>query len=121
MWQASVPRPMSCGAQIEKDEDYIKTVVRLGAIVEDVVKQNNALDIYEEYFAGQALDHSMETPVAHTMMLLKDPTPIKRGAQYACWHPDASGKVCPLSSRFTASWCAPSETSAGSNVGSSLG
>lgn len=38
--------------QVEKDEDYIRTVVRLGAVVEDLVKQNNAIDIYEQYFEG---------------------------------------------------------------------
>ena len=36
--------------QIEKDEHYIKTVVKLAGIVEDMVKCNNAIDIYEEYF-----------------------------------------------------------------------
>lgn len=40
--------------KIEKDEDYIRTVVQLGAAVEGLVKQNNALDIYEEYFAGKS-------------------------------------------------------------------
>ncbi len=38
--------------KVEKDEDYIRTVVRLGGLVEDLIKQNNAIDIYEEYFAG---------------------------------------------------------------------
>jgi hypothetical protein len=38
--------------KVEKDEDYIKQVVRLGAVVEGLVKQNNAIDIYEQYFAG---------------------------------------------------------------------
>lgn len=41
--------------QIEKDEDYIKTVIRLGGIVEELIKQNNAIDIYEEYFAGESM------------------------------------------------------------------
>jgi hypothetical protein len=36
--------------QIEKDEHYIKTVVKLAGIVEDMVKCNNAVDIYEQYF-----------------------------------------------------------------------
>lgn len=40
--------------KVEKDEDYIKTVVSLGSAVEDLVKQNNALDIYEHYFSGFA-------------------------------------------------------------------
>lgn len=39
--------------QIEKDEDYISTVVKLGSLAEEVIKQNNAIDIYEEYFAGK--------------------------------------------------------------------
>lgn len=39
--------------KVEKDEDYIRTVVRLGAVVEDLVKQNNAIDIYEQYFTGR--------------------------------------------------------------------
>ena len=38
--------------KVEKDEDYIKQVVRLGAVVEELVKQNNAIDIYETYFEG---------------------------------------------------------------------
>jgi hypothetical protein len=38
--------------KVEKDEDYITQVVRLGAVLEELVKQNNAIDIYEEYFAG---------------------------------------------------------------------
>lgn len=38
--------------KVEKDEDYIRTVVRLGGVVEELVKQNNAIDIYEQYFAG---------------------------------------------------------------------
>ncbi len=38
--------------QIEKDEDYILTVVKLGNLAEELIKQNNAIDIYEEYFAG---------------------------------------------------------------------
>ncbi len=39
---------------MEKDEDYIRTVARLGGAVEELVRQNNAIDIYQEYFAGAA-------------------------------------------------------------------
>lgn len=39
--------------QVEKDEEYIKSVTALGAVIEDLVKANNAVDIYEEYFAGR--------------------------------------------------------------------
>ena len=39
-------------AQVEKDEAYIKAIVGLAAIAEQAVKENNALDIYEEYWEG---------------------------------------------------------------------
>jgi dynein intermediate chain 2 len=39
--------------RVERDEDYIRSVVALGGVVEGLVKQNNAIDIYEEYFAGK--------------------------------------------------------------------
>lgn len=36
--------------KVEKDEDYIRTVVYLGSVMENLVRQNNAIDIYEEFF-----------------------------------------------------------------------
>lgn len=36
--------------QIEKDGAYIKAVEAAGARVEDVIKANNAIDIYQDYF-----------------------------------------------------------------------
>ena len=50
--------------KIEKDEEYVATIAALGAEVEDLIKQNNAIDIYEEYFAGSQADHSSEQPYA---------------------------------------------------------
>jgi dynein intermediate chain 2 len=67
--------------KIEKDEDYIRTVVQLGAAVEGLVKQNNTLDIYEEYFAGIDGQHSSEPPSARTLTVLKDPTTSSSGVQ----------------------------------------
>ena len=34
----------------EKDEEYVQTVCQLARVVETVVKQNNAIDIYEDLF-----------------------------------------------------------------------
>lgn len=79
--------------KIEKDEDYIRTVCNLGSAVEDLIKQNNAIDIYEQYFEGMCTDHSTEAPSAKTVALFKDPTPMGRGATYINWHPDGLSKV----------------------------
>ena len=56
----SIYPPLRYRKKVEKDEDYIRTVSHLGASVEDLVKQNNVVDIYEEYFTGITTDHSAE-------------------------------------------------------------
>ena len=42
----------------ERSEDYMDNVERLGGRLEDLIKQNNAIDIYEDYFSGVVVDHS---------------------------------------------------------------
>lgn len=76
--------------KVEKDEDYIHTVAALGGAVEDLVKQNNVVDIYEEYFTGVATDHSAEVPNVKTVTVFKDPSSVPRSASYVNWHPDSS-------------------------------
>ena len=44
--------------KIEKDENYVGTITNLARIVEDIVRQNNAVDIYEEYFPGLGNDNN---------------------------------------------------------------
>ena len=61
--------------------------------MEELVKANNAIDIYEEYFSGRNLDYSTEKPEARTIAGLTDPSNSKRGAQYVCWHPDGSSRL----------------------------
>uniref|UniRef100_A0A8C0FKW8 Dynein intermediate chain 2, axonemal n=1 Tax=Bubo bubo TaxID=30461 RepID=A0A8C0FKW8_BUBBB len=41
--------------KVEKDENYINTVMHLGALMEHCVKQNNAINIYEEYFGEEEM------------------------------------------------------------------
>jgi dynein intermediate chain 2 len=81
--------------QVEKDEHYIRAVVALCAGAEEVVKENNAIDIYEQYWEGDDAKYSTEAAAAHTLTQLLDPSPSRRGAQYLCWHPDGSRKVLP--------------------------
>ncbi|GLI59067.1 hypothetical protein VaNZ11_000900 [Volvox africanus] len=76
--------------KVEKDEDYIKTVVQLGLSVEDLIKQNNAVDIYQEYFTNVTTDHTSEAPHVKTVTVFKDPNAVKRSASYVNWHPDGS-------------------------------
>ena len=62
----------------------------LRAQVETLIKQNNAIDIYEEYFAGAQADHSSEQPYARTLTVFRDPSSVKRSASYISWYPDGA-------------------------------
>jgi len=79
--------------KVEKDEDYIAAIAQLGAQVEELIKQNNAIDIYEEYFQGAVVDHSSEQPFAKTLTVFRDPNKIKRSASYISWYPDGARKL----------------------------
>ena len=48
-------------------------------MTENVIKQNNQIDMFEEYFLGETVDHSTETISVKTLMLFKDPNNFKRG------------------------------------------
>ena len=77
----------------EKDEEYIKTIKGLGESLEHMIRQNNAIDIYEEYFTGDAVDHSGEPPSAKTLTVFRDPNTVKRAATCISWNPDGGKKV----------------------------
>eukprot|EP00736_Rhodelphis_marinus_P001001 Rmarinus@m.8609 len=79
--------------KVEKDQDYTTAILSLGEVVEHTVKQNNSIDIYEEYFAGMTTDHSGEPPSAKTLTVFRDPQAIKRHATALSWYPDGGKKL----------------------------
>ncbi|XP_049625909.1 LOW QUALITY PROTEIN: dynein axonemal intermediate chain 2 [Suncus etruscus] len=80
--------------KVEKDENYINTIMQLGSIMEHCIKQNNAIDIYQEYFDDEDSAEVMEeAPSAKTINVFRDPQEIKRSATHLSWHPDGSRKL----------------------------
>jgi dynein intermediate chain 2 len=77
----------------EKDDDYKAAVKALGPVISRCMKQNNTIDIYEEYFAGDASDHSGEPPIAKGLAVFRDPNAVKRSATSINWHPDGPTKI----------------------------
>ena len=62
--------------------------------VKDVIKMNNQIDMYEEYFDGEAPDHNIEKLSVKTSMLFKDPEKdVKRSINKISWHPDGPTKL----------------------------
>jgi dynein intermediate chain 2 len=59
-----------------------------------VIRENNAIDIYEEYFDNVKDVSEADVPLsARTINLFRDPNPVKRSAVYNCWHPDGGGRL----------------------------
>uniref|UniRef100_A0A8D0HGS3 Dynein intermediate chain 2, axonemal n=1 Tax=Sphenodon punctatus TaxID=8508 RepID=A0A8D0HGS3_SPHPU len=54
--------------KVEKDENYINTIMQLGSLMEHCIKQNNAINIYEEYFEEEeTVEVTDEAPSAKTI------------------------------------------------------
>jgi len=79
--------------KVEKDEDYIKQVKSMCDLVEVDLKLNSAIDIYQEYFMGEFVDHSSEPPSAKTLSVFKDPEEVKRTVSNISWYPDGGKKL----------------------------
>ncbi|NWR32835.1 DNAI2 protein, partial [Tachuris rubrigastra] len=76
--------------EVERDEIYTRAILRLGTLMEHCIRQNNAINIYEEYFAeDEEEEGEEEPPSAKTISVLRDPNPVKRTATHLSWHPDA--------------------------------
>ncbi|NXM31919.1 DNAI2 protein, partial [Oxyruncus cristatus] len=76
--------------EVERDEIYTRAILRLGTLMEHCIRKNNAIDIYEEYFAeDEEEEGEEEPPSAKTINVLRDPNPVKRTATHLSWHPDA--------------------------------
>nr|CAH8870534.1 unnamed protein product [Trichobilharzia regenti] len=79
--------------KVEKDELYIATVHKLGNIMEHCIKQNNALNIYENYFEDFDVNTSEDPPSAKTITVLKDMNDPKRSIAHISWYPDGPTKL----------------------------
>ncbi|KAL0983885.1 hypothetical protein UPYG_G00134340 [Umbra pygmaea] len=80
--------------KVEKDEHYVSTIIQLGNNMEHCIRQNNAINIYQEYFEEEELEEEPEEhPSAKTINVFRDPNTVKRPASGLSWHPDGSHKL----------------------------
>ena len=54
------------------------------------IRQNNQLDLFEEYFEGEEPEHMSEPITTKTIMIFKDPNSIKRAVTKIAWHPETT-------------------------------
>uniref|UniRef100_A0A0V0J856 Dynein intermediate chain 3, ciliary n=1 Tax=Schistocephalus solidus TaxID=70667 RepID=A0A0V0J856_SCHSO len=79
--------------KVEKDENYTVILQSLGAVVEHCIKQNNAIDIFEDYFENIEQEASEEPPSAKVVNVFRDINEHKRSATHISWFPDGPTKL----------------------------
>ncbi|KAI8806510.1 WD40-repeat-containing domain protein [Cladochytrium replicatum] len=79
--------------KIEKDDEYLRAVKNLGSVMEHCIKQNNAIDIYQEHFAEVTDTLEVEQPWAKSSNVYRDPNEVKRAATQVSWYPDDGNKI----------------------------
>lgn len=80
--------------KIEKDDAYINSVLGLCQSAEQCIKQNNAIDIYEDYFEDVDEATQCEKPEAKTVHVFRDPaSTYRRPISAVSWCPDGGSKI----------------------------
>ena len=74
-----------------KKEELAQAVKELSELTTKTIKMNNQIDLFEEYFIGETVDHSTETLSTKTLMLFKDPNEIKRSVNKVAFNPESPG------------------------------
>uniref|UniRef100_A0A087XWB9 Dynein, axonemal, intermediate chain 2b n=1 Tax=Poecilia formosa TaxID=48698 RepID=A0A087XWB9_POEFO len=79
--------------KIEKEENYVNSLVHLGYVMDHCIRQNNTIDIYQEHFKEDEIEKVPEFPTAKTMSVFRDPNQVKRTITGLSWHPDGGRKL----------------------------
>lgn len=77
----------------EKDDDYRQAVRALAPVAERALKQNNTIDLYQDYFARLGEAATTEQPSAKGLAVFRDPEPVKRTVSKIDWHPESPHKM----------------------------
>ena len=78
--------------RLDKDPQFSSVLKQLVSDVQQVIDQNNAIDMFEDYFAGESVDHQMHNLSASTISVFKDQVldEDRRLVSRISWHPDAA-------------------------------
>lgn len=109
---AEVEQTIRFRKKVEKDETYIGVVMRLGTVgnwltlfltnfrehttqgMEHYLRQNNAIDIYEEYFSNiDSTKVASDSPSAKTISVFRDLCDFKRTVTHISWYPDGAARL----------------------------
>lgn len=90
---AEVEQTMRFRKKCEKEESYQLSIQALGSTMEHCIRQNNAVNIYQDYFHDVEPDETDESPAAKTINKFRDPNGVKRTVTSLSWYPDGASKI----------------------------
>ncbi|KAF5294468.1 hypothetical protein FQR65_LT01594 [Abscondita terminalis] len=79
--------------KVEKDDSYVPTILQLCKTMENSVLQNNAINIYQQYFSDVEQTALIERSSARTVNVYQDQSTIKRPVNRLSWSPDGGTKL----------------------------
>ncbi|XP_058792515.1 dynein intermediate chain 3, ciliary [Phymastichus coffea] len=79
--------------KIEKDELYIHTMLQILPPMEHTVLQNNACNIYEQYFDDTEAAQLVQRTYCRTVNVYRDPLAVKRPVTHVSWSPDQGARL----------------------------
>ncbi|XP_043465587.1 dynein axonemal intermediate chain 2 isoform X4 [Leptopilina heterotoma] len=98
--------------KIEKDEFYVHTMLQMLPTMEHCALQNNACNIYEEYFNNSDSTPLIQKPFSRTVNVYRDPLPMKRPITHLSWSPDQGNRIavsyCNMTFKKTSTYSAMS-------------
>ncbi|ETW06373.1 hypothetical protein H310_02649 [Aphanomyces invadans] len=79
--------------KVEKDDEYKQAVKFLGPVAERGLKQNNTINIYQDYFAHMGEPATTEQPSAKGLAVFRDPESVRRTVSKIDWHPESPQRM----------------------------
>eukprot|EP00070_Physeter_catodon_P038348 XP_028345242.1 dynein, 70 kDa intermediate chain, flagellar outer arm-like [Physeter catodon] len=80
--------------RIDRDPAFATAIRQLTSEASKPLKQNDTLDIFEEYFVGECVRHSSDNLSSKSLMLFKDQvTDCRRTATCISWQPDGAPRL----------------------------
>ncbi|XP_050305470.1 dynein intermediate chain 3, ciliary [Anthonomus grandis grandis] len=79
--------------KIEKDEGFNHTMMQLFKSMENCIQQNNAINIYQQYFSDVEPTPLVERSSARTVNVYQDQSSPTRPVNWVSWSPDNQTKL----------------------------
>ena len=91
--------------RLDKDPQFTAAMKHLVSEVTTTLDQNNAIDMFEDYFAGETVEHEPHELSASTVAVFRDQVPpeYRRGVLKISWHPEGKRFLGSYSSHTGAS------------------